>query len=128
MMNATEQSSAIADAESAVRDRPNDSAAFEELGSVYFDAGRFDDAMVAFQRAIALNPVSPSGYNNIGWIYIQIGTPQEAITAFEQAIALDPHFLPTMAWVGSIYRNYMITTWLSRSTSAAWLPTPLTHS
>jgi hypothetical protein len=40
-MNTIEQSSALADVENAVRNRPNDFAAFEASGSAYFEESLF---------------------------------------------------------------------------------------
>ncbi len=107
-MNTTEHPSAIADAESAVRNRPNDFAALEDLGSAYFEAGRLDEAMTAFQRAIALNLGTASAYNKIGLIHDRIGTPQQAIAAYEQAIANDPHFLLAYDGLGWLYISKLI--------------------
>jgi len=102
-MNTTEHESAIADAESAVRNRPNDFTAYEDLGSAYFEADRLDEAMTAFQHAIALNLRTASVYCKIGWIHYRIGTPQQAIAAYEQAIANDPHYLFSYEGLGYFY-------------------------
>ena len=107
-MNTTEYESAIADAASAVRNRPNDFAAFEDLGSAYFEADRLDEAMTAFQRAVALNPGTALAYRKIGWIHYRMVTPQQAMAAFEQAITNDPQFLAAYEGLGWLYISKLV--------------------
>lgn len=102
-MNATEHASAIADAESAVRNRPKDFAAFKNLGSAFFEADRLDEALTAFQRATILNPGTASAFTKIGWIYYRMGEPRQATAAYEQAIANDPHCIPAYDGLGWLY-------------------------
>ena len=102
-MFTTEQAAAIAAAQDATQNRPNDFAAFELLGNASLEIGRLDDAMSAFQRAIALNPGTAFAYCQIAWIHYQIGTPYQAIAAFEQAIANDPHLVNAYQGLGWLY-------------------------
>ncbi len=102
-MNTIEETSAIADAMSAVGNQPQDFTALENLGAAYLEAGRPEDAMTAFQRAIALNPGTAFAYCKIGWIHYQSGTPQQAIAAFEKAIANDPHYVYSYQGLGWLY-------------------------
>lgn len=99
----TAAAEAIANAELAVHNRPNDFTAFEALGSVYFDADRLDEALLAYHQAIALNPNSASACEKIGQIYWKIGATEQAVAAFEQAITIDPHFLPSYNSLGWLY-------------------------
>ena len=102
-MNAAVTASAIAEAESAARERPTDFTSLENLGSAYLEAGRQDEARIAFQRAIALNPGTAIAYIKIGWIHQQIGTIQQAVDAYEKAIVLDPHVLLSYEGLGWLY-------------------------
>lgn len=102
-MNTIEHALAIADAESAVRNRPNDFAAFEIMGSAYFEADRLDEALTALQRSITLNPGTVSAFYKIGWIYYRMGKLPQAIAAYEQAIANDPHCIPAYDGLGWLY-------------------------
>ena len=92
-MKKAENQSALADAERAARERPNDPAALEALGFAYFDVEQYAEAKAALERAIELNPESAPAYEKIGHIHYRIGSPpQLAIDAYERAIAIDPHF------------------------------------
>lgn len=52
--------------------------------------GRFDEAMVADERAQVLDPSSTSVFLDRAWILIQTGRSAEALPLINQAIAMDP--------------------------------------
>jgi Tfp pilus assembly protein PilF len=52
--------------------------------------GRFREAIIIFEQAIAEYPHYDIAYNNLGISYAQLGNFSEAVTAFEQALALNP--------------------------------------
>ena len=106
-MNTTEYETAIADAQNAVQNRPEDSAAFEALGRVLFEAKRYDEAMKAFQRTVALNPQSASAYNGIGHIHYRVGNPQPSIEAYEKGIKTDPHYAGCYYGLGILYATQL---------------------
>jgi len=59
------------------------------LGAILNRLGRFDEAIVEFERSIAIQP-SPKGYSNLGTTLFDLGRFAEAVDAFEKAIALAP--------------------------------------
>ncbi|HMN30672.1 MAG TPA: tetratricopeptide repeat protein, partial [Caldilineaceae bacterium] len=65
-MSTAEQDQAIVAAERATKDNPTDAALQVALGMAYFNAGRLDEAIAAFQCALGLNPRSAEAYNGIG--------------------------------------------------------------
>ena len=56
-------------------------------------AQRFDDAIAAYQRAIALNPTHANAYNNLGVLLRGTGKPVEAEAAYRKAIDIEPQFI-----------------------------------
>jgi tetratricopeptide (TPR) repeat protein len=72
------------------------------LGDAYEAAGRTDDAIAAYNQAIALKPV-PGYYNNLGGILGRAGKIDEATAAYQKSAELDPANAAT-AW-----RNFGIT-------------------
>ncbi len=62
-----------------------------ERGMGHLHAGRYDEAMTAFEQALALDPACADAWNGIGRVNYNIGTPEAAIAAYERAIAIDPH-------------------------------------
>jgi DNA-binding SARP family transcriptional activator/Tfp pilus assembly protein PilF len=78
----------------AVRDVGNQSlitAALNNLGEVYLELGRLDEAMDCFQqtRDDSASPYGPAfALHNLGRIYVELGRPQEAIASLRQALSL----------------------------------------
>jgi tetratricopeptide (TPR) repeat protein len=72
------------------------------LGDAYDAAGRADDAITAYKRAIELKP-SFAYYNNLGGIYGRAGKIDEASAAYQKAAELDP------AQAAQAWRNFGIT-------------------
>ena len=55
----------------------------------YGSAGRTDDAIAAYQRAIELKP-SFAYYNNLGGIYGRANKIEDATAAYQKAAEIDP--------------------------------------
>ncbi len=71
---------------------PEKQGAWYRLGAILSLAGRYDEAIAAYQRAIALDPKVAAPHNGLGNVYAQLGRYDEAIAAYQRAIALDPKF------------------------------------
>jgi len=69
---------------------PNLHVVLAKLGEAYEAAGRFPDAVGAYERAIALKPEMAGYYNNLGNNLARTGKTQEAMAAYEKSAALDP--------------------------------------
>lgn len=69
------------------------SAANLRIGNAYMAQGKFANAEVAFERAVALNPADAESYNNLGEALGELRQYQRAIEAFTRAIALDAKLL-----------------------------------
>ena len=81
---------------------PNTALFWAKLGDVYDTAGRNDEAVQAYQAAIAAKPDVPGYYNNLGNVLARQGKIDEAKTAYEKSASLDP---PGAA---SAWRNFGI--------------------
>lgn len=68
---------------------PNLQLIMARLGDAYDSAGRTDDAIAAYKRAIELKP-SFAYYNNIGGIYGRANKIDEATAAYQKAAEIDP--------------------------------------
>lgn len=81
---------------------PNLQLIMARLGDAYDAAGRADDAVAAYKRAIELKP-SFAYYNNLGGIYGRAGKIDEASASYQKAAELDP------AQAAQAWRNFGIT-------------------
>lgn len=61
------------------------------LGSAHYIVGhKVEDAIVALETSLALQPNNKWPYISLGQIYSEIGDPQQAQLAYEQALVIDP--------------------------------------
>ena len=79
--------------------------AHNNLGSVYKDKGQFDEAIAAYERAIAVAPGYAEAYNNLGNALRDKGRWKEAVAAFQRAIALKPGFSEAYCNLGVTLRD-----------------------
>jgi len=68
---------------------PNLQLIMARLGDAYDSAGRSDDAIAAYKRAIELKP-SFAYYNNLGGIYGRANKIEDATAAYQKAAEIDP--------------------------------------
>ena len=55
--------------------------------------GDLQGALMAYQKAAALDPSYPTPLNDVGVLYEQMGQLDDAKRAYEQALVLDPNYL-----------------------------------
>jgi tetratricopeptide (TPR) repeat protein len=63
--------------------------AFMNLGVAYYDLGRDNEALDAYQASLNINP-SPDVYKDLGLVLAKHNKPAEALTQYERAAQLDP--------------------------------------
>jgi tetratricopeptide (TPR) repeat protein len=73
------------------------------------DAGFFDDAVGAFERATQIDPAYAPAYDELGWTYYNFQDYRQATETLEKAIAVDPNSWSAYNHLGIAYysnRNY----------------------
>ncbi len=65
---------------------------WNQRGCDHCDAQRYDDAIAAFDQAIALNSHYCPAWNNRGVALAQQQRYAESLAAYDRAIALQPHY------------------------------------
>jgi tetratricopeptide (TPR) repeat protein len=86
----TAQSARMLSLEREVEKNPSSQPAWLELGNIYFDTGKFQDAIQAYSKYLSLNPNNPDVWTDLGVMYRRIGNPAEAVSSFDKAIELNP--------------------------------------
>lgn len=76
-----------------------------ELGVIYLNNDKPDQALECFQTSIRLNPQFKEAYNNIGLIRIKQNETAKAIEAFNKALAIDSQF--SKAWNNRGFAYYL---------------------
>ena len=87
----------------AVVDRdPKNSVARAQLGNLYYDAGRFTDAIKWYTEALALNPKDASVSTDLGVSYYYNNQPDLAIRQLEHSLQVDPKHTKALLNMGVV--------------------------
>lgn len=78
-------------------------AAHLAAGNIYMMKGKFNEAVTAFRKAVALDPNSAEALNNLGEGLGELKQYQPALAAFQKAAALDQGFLKARYNIGVTY-------------------------
>ena len=70
-------------------ENPQDVAAWIQLGHQYFDANLPEQSIVAYEKALAIEPDNPNVWTDLGVMYRRSGSPEKAIDAFDRAMNID---------------------------------------
>jgi tetratricopeptide (TPR) repeat protein len=81
---------------------PNQPLFWARMGEAYDLAGRNDEAINAYQQAVAAQPTNAGYYNNLGNVLARTGKIDEAKAAYTKSAELDP------AQAGLAWRNFGI--------------------
>ncbi len=84
---------------------PNCWLVHNNLGIALIAAGRPQDAIAHYQRALAIKSDYPQALNNLGNAMIQAGRPAEAIEYCQKALRFDPGFYEAYYNLGNAYSH-----------------------
>ncbi|MFZ3582110.1 tetratricopeptide repeat protein [Loktanella sp. DJP18] len=76
--------------ERAVVDQPESGAIVDSLGWVYFQLGRYEDAVDPLERAASLEATDPIVNDHLGDAYWAVGRAREAQFQWQRALSFDP--------------------------------------
>jgi tetratricopeptide (TPR) repeat protein len=74
-----------------------------QLAMLMREAGRLDDALKRFERAIKRQPPFPPAFLECGTLLLDLFCHDEAIDVLEQGLALAPNFPEILAHLGAAY-------------------------
>jgi predicted TPR repeat methyltransferase len=77
----------------AIQSAPDRDYFYTHLGLALNSLDNFEDAMDAFQTALAVNAENPETYNTMGKVLKARGKTSQAIDAFWKAVKLDPGYI-----------------------------------
>jgi tetratricopeptide (TPR) repeat protein len=73
-----------------------------ELGNLYFDAERYDDAIKWYGDALKLDPKDVNVSTDLGVSYYYTNQPDKALAQFDQSLKIDPKHAKTILNVGIV--------------------------
>ena len=85
-----------------LKTNPNDVDTLVKLGNLYFDAQTYADAIVYYEKAVAIQPKDPDVRTDLGTAYWYTGNADKAIDNFNQALAIRPNHPGTLFNLGIV--------------------------
>jgi tetratricopeptide (TPR) repeat protein len=73
-----------------------------ELGNLYFDAERYDDAITWYEAAVKLEPKDVNLSTDLGVCYYYTNQPDKALAQFDKSLAIDPKHAKTLLNLGIV--------------------------
>jgi tetratricopeptide (TPR) repeat protein len=73
-----------------------------QLGNLYFDAERYDDAIKWYGEALQLTPRDVNVNTDLGVCYYYTNQPDKALAQFDKSLAVDPKHAKTLLNVGIV--------------------------
>ena len=93
----------------AIRETPDDSRLYVNLGGIYVREDDNRRAERLFKTAIEKNPRDQLACNRLAALYYHQGRPRKSIHYYEKALAIDPN-MPDAHWnVAAAYRSLDVT-------------------
>jgi cytochrome c-type biogenesis protein CcmH/NrfG len=81
---------------------PKNAGARAQLGNLYYDAGRFTDAIKWYAESLALNPKDVSVSTDLGVSYYYNNQPDLAIKQLEHSLQVDPNHTKALLNMGVV--------------------------
>lgn len=69
---------------------PDNPEAWRELGNLYFDSDKFQDAIRAYNNSLSEKPDDPDVWTDLGVMHRRSGNPTQAIASFDRALEINP--------------------------------------
>lgn len=81
---------------------PRDAVTREQLGDLYFDAGRYDQAATWYEASLQITPKNVNASTDLGIAYYYMNQPDRALDQFNKSLAIDPSHAKTLLNVGIV--------------------------
>ena len=87
---------------STAQQNPGDEATRVQLGNMYFDAERYQEAADWYQQALAIDPRDINASTDLGIAFYYMNQPDRALAQFDKSLAIDPKHAKTLLNVGIV--------------------------
>lgn len=84
---------------------PKDFLEIQRTGASYYNRGEYEKAIVAYKRAIEINPDSTEVHFHLGMAYSSLGKYKEAVEAYTRAVRIKPDYAAAYYNLGHAYSN-----------------------
>ena len=88
--------------EASAKQNPNDDAVRAELGALYMDAGRYQDAGAWLRSALELEPRNLPARNHLALSLLNLGRLDDAVATYEETLRLEPEHPASLLGLGRV--------------------------
>lgn len=88
LRNQDKPEAVVEHAQQLVKEQPHNTAPYFMLGDAYFEMGKFNEALNAFNKSLAIIPGDPYALNYRGTTYAQLGQIDKAIADYTRVIEI----------------------------------------
>jgi tetratricopeptide (TPR) repeat protein len=88
--------------EATLQANPASFLAHSSLGGILFRAGRTEEAIAHYQKALEIKPDFFDAHYDLATIFLQVGRPSEAIAHYQKVLRIMPDYSPAcnnLAWI-----------------------------
>lgn len=85
--------------------QPTAHAAYNNLGTILKNLGRFDEAAGCYRKALGLAPNNPSAENNLATLLRETGDRDGALTHYQNALRLKPDYAEAYSNLGALLQD-----------------------
>lgn len=79
-----------------IQREPNNAQARAQLGNLYFDAERYDEAAKWYEESVKLSPRDVNVSTDLGVCYYYLNQPDRALQQFDRSLSVDGKHLKTL--------------------------------
>jgi tetratricopeptide (TPR) repeat protein len=84
-----DQAQTLAALEQVTQATPENAQAWTQLGHFYFDTGKNDKAIEAYEKSLAIDDHRPDVWTDLGVMYRRVDKPKKAIESFDRALSIN---------------------------------------
>jgi cytochrome c-type biogenesis protein CcmH/NrfG len=81
---------------------PTDAVTRVQLANMYFDAGRFQEAVDWYEAALKIHPKDVNASTDLGIAYYYMNEPDRALAQFDRSLGVDPGHAKTLLNIGIV--------------------------
>lgn len=95
----------IIELKAVVAKNPKDKASLTELGNLYFDSSKYQNAITTYQQVLKLDPTAYEVETDMGVAYNALGQSDKALEIFKTVTGAKPDLANAWYNLGVIYKN-----------------------
>ena len=81
---------------------PGDAGTRVQLGNLYFDSGRFPEAVEWYEAALKIRPSDVNASTDLGIAFYYMNQHDKALQQFDRSLAIDPKHAKTLLNIGIV--------------------------